>query len=349
MMSGQRKISIGSFNYYIGCAMLGVVLAHTIGLFPEESLPIFVRAVFEVITYIGVAGFAVISGYKLKLPDNLKRYVFRTVSKFIKLYSAFGIVTVIMFGIIHFLCFHYLKGSLTETFLMAVGFLFAVYPSIPIGDHMIYSCGPMYFFVAFMMAELISVVVLLKVKKHVEIVFISLMLIGSALSTLLPGMPFALSYVMLFTGCIYAGYDLKRKSFLEKGIDFKSSVILIVLSVVIHFFGKLSFVKTFESFFTMSAGVLAGLVLINLCFNLAENKNKFNSIIKEIGRFSFLVVGAHTIEYFAIPWYLVVDKTQGLHVEISLITIYVVRLALIYIIVKCSLFLTKKKKKFLNA
>ena len=40
---------------------------------------------------------------------------------------------------------------------MAIGFLFAIYPEIPIGDVTIYSCGPLYFFVAFIMAEVITV------------------------------------------------------------------------------------------------------------------------------------------------------------------------------------------------
>ena len=150
-MSKANKISIGSFNFYIGIAMLGVVLCHTIEVFPQESLSFAVRAVFEVITYIGIAGFAIISGYKLRLPGDFKKYIAKTCRDYLKMYYVFGFITVIAFGIIHFLFFQYLRGTLKESLLMAIGFLFAVYPAIPIGELTIYSCGPLYFFVAFIM------------------------------------------------------------------------------------------------------------------------------------------------------------------------------------------------------
>ena len=70
MMSGQRKISIGSFNYYIGCAMLGVVLAHTIGLFIVKKIVgmsvwgYFVKVVLPIVVVLSIC---IITIYPLHL------------------------------------------------------------------------------------------------------------------------------------------------------------------------------------------------------------------------------------------------------------------------------------------
>ena len=59
--------------------------------------------------------------------------------------------------------------------------------------------------------------------------------------------------------------------------------------------------------------------------------------MKEIGRVSFFVLGAHTIEYFAIPWYLVADKMAEISSELGALIIYVIRLIIIFVIVKISM------------
>ncbi|WP_022765617.1 acyltransferase family protein [Butyrivibrio sp. XPD2006] len=349
-MSEQRKISIGSFNLYIGIAMVCVVLAHTIGLFPSDSLSIVFRAVFEVITYVGVAGFAIIAGYKLRLPGNLKKYIIRTCKDYLKLYYAFGLITVLLFGIIHFLCFRYIPGTIKEMGLMATGFLFAVYPPIPVGDVTIYSCGPLYFIVAFIVAEVITVTILCLAKRYSGIIIAITMLLGSVLMNVLTGCPFALSSAMLFTGCIYAGYLLREKSFFDKTMNPVAVLITTVISVGIYLLKYIPALKNFEFLLATIAGIFAGTILINYCILLSTKKNRFTSFMKEIGRVSFFVLGAHTIEYFSIPWYLIVEKMTGMPAELGVLVIYSIRLIIIFVIVKITVriykrILSKNKKK----
>ena len=341
-MSKANKISIGSFNFYIGIAMLGVVLSHTIGLFPQESLSFVLRAVFEVITFIGVSGFAIISGYKLRLPGNFKKYIAKTCSDYLKLYYIFGIITVIAFGVIHFLCFRYIQGTVKEMILMAIGFLFAIYPEIPIGDVIIYSCGPMYFFVAFIMAEVITVFILTTFKKYRELIVVIVVLIGSALMYVLPGCPFALSQAMLLTGCIYTGYVLKERAFYEKGMKPLTAVLTVAVSVCIYMIKYLPHMGLFEYFIKIVAGILVGTVLIGYCIVYSVGRNKLTSKIKEIGKLSYFVLGAHAIEYYAIPWYLFADKIAGVSPELGILIIFAVRLVIILAIVRVSEHLYKK-------
>jgi hypothetical protein len=341
-MSKANKVSIGAFNLYIGFAMLGVILAHTIGLFHDYSISIIVRAIFEIITYIGIFGFAIISGYKLKLPGNLKKYISKVCRDYLELYYIFGFITVITFGVIHFWCFRYLKATLKEMLLMAIGYLFAIYPAISIGNYTIYSCEPLYFFVALIMAEVITVFILTSFEKYREIIVGITVLIGSILMYLLPGTPFALSHGMLLTGCIYVGYVLREKAFYENGIDLKTSIIIIGISVCVYLLKYIPHTGCFEYFFNTIAGSLAGIVLIKYCIMYSSAKNRIFPKIKEIGKLSFFVLGAHAIEYYAVPWYLLVDRMNGIPAELGMLIIYIIRLLIIFIIVRISEYLYKK-------
>ncbi len=341
-MSKNYKVSIGSFNFYIGIAMLAVVLSHTIGLFPQDSLSFGIRALFEVITYIGISGFAIISGYRLRLPGNFRKYIVKTCRDYLKLYYLFGLMTVIAFGVIHFLCFRYLNGTLKEMFLMAIGFLFAIYPEIPVGDLIIYSCGPLYFLVAFVMAEIITVFILTTFKKFRELIVGITVLIGSVLMYILPGCPFAFSQAMLLTGCLYTGYILREHSFYEKSMRLSTSIITVFISVCIYSIKFIPHMECLEYFIRIVAGILIGVVLVNYCIVYSVGKNKIGSKIKGIGKLSFFVLGAHAIEYYAIPWYLFVDKICDLSPELGILIIYITRLILILMIVKISEYFYKK-------
>ncbi len=344
-MEKNRKINIGTFNFFIGWAILCVILVHTIELFSKDALSPFFRVLFELFSYIGVAGFAMISGYKLRIPNDLKKYIIRTGRDYLKIYYLFGLVTVIVFGIIHFICFQYAKGTLKEMLLLATGFLFGIYPAIPIGNVTIYSCGPLYFVVAFVIAEIILVSILCLAQKYKGIIVITIMLIGSILIKIIPGSPFALTSAMLFTGCIYAGYLLREQELFENNINLKTSLLCLALSFVFYGVKFIPLLKYLELFFKVLSGIFAGIVLINICTVVSRRKSGVVSKLKKIGRVSIFVLGAHTVEYFSIPWYLLAEKCNAVSAEAGVIVIYSLRLVIVFIIVKISLYFLKNGLK----
>lgn len=342
-MSKVNKVSIGAFNLYIGFAMICVVLVHTIELFSEQQLSIVVKVLFEALSFIGVAGFAVISGYKLKVPRDLKSYIKKISKEYLKMYYLFGAITVVLFSIIHLTCFRYIQGTIKETILLLIGFAFAVYPAIPIGDVVIYSCGPLYFIVAFLIAEILTVIILNSKFQLKEVIILALMLMGSILLDIFPGCPFALTSAMLLTGCFYTGFMLKEKQFFEKKRSFIVLLFAVVISAGIYCLKYITFFEKIHLLIEIIAGIIAGTVLVYLCVVYSGNKNRLFSLMKKIGRVSFFVLGAHTIEYFAIPWYLVVNKISVLSPELGVLIIYIVRLIIIFTIVKISEYLFKKR------
>lgn len=308
------KINLGTFDLIKGILICCMVLQHisenhpgvinTGIFFPIYAILVFVRGGI-------MPAFFLISGYSFKnQPYKIKiKKDFKTM--LIPYIWVFG-CTVVLFPIIHYICFRWWPGALHETVRYALGFLFGFAKSgTVVFGYSTYRCSPMWFMLTLFIAQNImnGIVKISSRKKQLVCIgicfFASWWLYGIDFQYLC--MPQSLLAVVY----CYIGHLIKKKDFLEKIIDQKwTYVFLFVVTLLQSVKGKFSMATgIFEMGFFLEALMACMGGLLFFLIGIQGNRLEWKQLdgIKHVGVYTYWILCIHSIETICIPWYLLAE------------------------------------------
>ena len=308
--------SIGMFDMLKGAGMLGIVLGHTVELYPLQlsnglSLTAFFCFIYRETL---MAAFFIASGYGFR-KRSIGKCIHQQLKSLLKPFCYTAVFTTVLHFIIHYKTFHYLPGSLTESIKVAGGFLLGLPHTATYFGQEFFSCGPMWYLLALLVGWITLDVILNTFPER----YIPWAVGGCALlgwgASLAWELPFCLIQGMVITPYLYLGYLAKRQHWLDQPLSRRMSCILWAAVLLIPVAALATRRTDCVSMAEWSLGPvsilldgLAGLLFIRLFLRWSQHRNALVRFFEAIGRRSLYIFCIHTVELIAIPWYLFAAK-----------------------------------------
>ena len=304
--------SIGMFDMLKGAGMLAIVLGHTAEIYPlQTGAGLSLTAFFPFIYREALmAAFFIASGYGFR-KRSIHKCIQQQCKSLLKPFFYTALFTTVLHLLIHYSTFHYLPGSLQETFKVAGGFLFGLPHTATYFGQEFFSCGPMWYLLALLVGWIfLDVILNIFPEPYVPWAVVGSALLGWGVS-LAWEVPFCLIQGMVIVPYLYLGFIAKRKHWLDQPLSPQitrilwGSVMLIAVGAILT--RRTDCVSMGEwslgpwSIFLDGA---AGLLFIRLFLRWSQHDNAVVHFLEAIGRRSLNIFCVHTVELIAIPWYL---------------------------------------------
>ena len=304
--------SIGMFDMLKGAGMLAIVLGHTAELYPlQTGVGLSLTAFFPFIYREALmAAFFIASGYGFR-KRSIKKCIQQQCKSLLKPFAWTALLTSVLHLIIHYSAFHYLPGSLEETFKVVGGFLFGLPHTATYFGQEFFSCGPMWYLLALLVGWiLLDVILNIFPEPYIPWAVVGCALLGWGASLVWEA-PFCLIQGAVIVPYLYIGFLAKRNHWLDQPLSPKTSRLLWGATVLIAVGALLTRRTDCVSMAEWSLGPLsifldgaAGLLFIRLFLRWSRHDNAVVHGLEAIGRRSLNIFCIHTVELIAIPWYL---------------------------------------------
>lgn len=328
--------SIGMFDMLKGAGMLTIVLAHTAESYSLDlSGGLSLTAFFPFIYRESLmAAFFIASGYGFR-KRSIHKCIRQQLSILLKPFCWTAFFTTVLHFIIHYSTFHYLPGSLSESFKVLGGFLLGLPHTATYFGREFFSCGPMWYLLALMLSWiLLDVILNIFPENYIPWAVAGCALLGWGTS-LLWELPFCLTQGMVVVPYLYIGFLAKKNRWLDKPLSLPMKAVMLAAVVLIAVGALLTQKTDSVSMAEWSMGPLsilldglAGLLFIRLFLQLNRLGGPVVRGLESIGRRSLHIFCAHTIELIAVPWYLFAAKFADRQL-LGILLQYLIALALI--------------------
>lgn len=331
--------SLGMFDLLKGIGMLAIVFAHTAELYPlgADDVTPFAFALFAYRESL-MAAFFIASGYGFR-KRSIHKCIEQQVKTLLKPYLYTAAATTILHGIIHHAAFGDWTAAITQSGKVLGGFLLGLPHTATYFGVEFFSCGPMWYLVALMLAW-IFLDVLLDVfpEQYINWAVAGITLLGWGI-TLVWEAPFCIAQGMVSVPYLYIGYLAKKRRLFEKPFSGRAK-----LGFAAAMLGVLIGVLLTQSTDCVSLGewtmgplsiLLNGVVGYGIIRLFLKWQRQVDGPISHafewVGRRSLFIFCIHTVELTAIPWYLMAAQyadhpVQGMLLQyvFSLVSILVV-------------------------
>lgn len=308
--------SLGMFDLLKGIGMLAIVFAHTAELYPLGTGDVtpFAFALFAYREAL-MAAFFIASGYGFR-KRSIHKCIEQQLKTLLKPYLYTAAATTVLHGIVHHAAFGSWDAAITESAKVLGGFLLGLPHTATYFGQQLFSCGPMWYLVALMLAWIL-LDVLLEVfpERYITPAVIGVTLLGWGM-TLVWEAPFCIAQGMVSVPYIYIGYLAKKRRLFETPLSGKAKAGLIAAAL-----GVVAGVLLTKSTDCVSLGewtmgpvsiFLDGAVgygIIRLFLKWQRRVDgPISHAIEWVGRRSLFIFCIHTVELTAIPWYLMAAK-----------------------------------------
>ena len=331
--------SLGMFDLLKGIGMLAIVFAHTAELYPLGTGDVtpFAFALFAYREAL-MAAFFIASGYGFR-KRSIHKCIEQQLKTLLKPYLYTAAATTVLHGVIHHAVFGSWDAAITESAKVLGGFLLGLPHTATYFGQQLFSCGPMWYLVALMLAWIL-LDVLLEVfpERYITPAVVAVTLLGWGI-TLVWEAPFCIAQGMVSVPYLYIGYLAKKRRLFETSLSGRAKAGLIATAL-----GVLAGVLLTKSTDCVSLGewtmgpvsiLLDGAVgygIIRLFLKWQRRVDgPISHAIEWVGRRSLFIFCIHTVELTAIPWYLMAAKyadhpVQGMLLQFvfSLVSIFAV-------------------------
>ena len=332
--------SIGMFDMLKGAGMLTIVFAHTAELYPMQAVSGLSLTAFFPFIYREalMAAFFIASGYGFR-KRSIHKCIHQQLKSLLKPYAYTALFTCVLHFIIHYKTFQYLPGTIGESIKVTGGFLLGLPHTATYFGQQFFSCGPMWYLVALMLAwVLLDVLLEIFPERYITPAVVGVTLLGWGV-TLVWEAPFCIAQGMVSLPYLYIGYLAKKRRLFETPLSGRAKAGLIVSAL-----GVVAGVLLTQSTDCVSLGewtmgplsiLLDGAVgygIIRLFLKWQRRVDgPISHAIEWVGRRSLFIFCIHTVELTAIPWYLMAAKyadhpVQGMLLQFvfSLVSIFAV-------------------------
>ena len=332
--------SLGMFDLLKGVGMLTIVFAHTGELYPMGDASHINPLTFCMFAYREslMAAFYIASGYGFR-KRSIGKCIDQQFKTLLKPYIYTGIATTVFHFIIHYSLFGSLHNATYETYKVLGGFALGLPHTATYFGQQFFSCGPMWYLVALMLAwVLLDVLLEIFPERYITPAVVGVTLLGWGV-TLVWEAPFCIAQGMVSLPYLYIGYLAKKRRLFETPLSGRARAGLIVSAL-----GVVAGVLLTQSTDCVSLGewtmgplsiLLDGAVgygIIRLFLKWQRRVDgPISHAIEWVGRRSLFIFCIHTVELTAIPWYLMAAKyadhpVQGMLLQFvfSLVSIFAV-------------------------
>ena len=330
--------SLGMFDLLKGIGMLAIVFAHTAELYPlgTNDVTPFAFALFAYREAL-MAAFFIASGYGFR-KRSIHKCIEQQLKTLFKPYLYTALATTVLHAFIHHAAFGSWDAAISESAKVLGGFLLGLPHTATYFGHQFFSCGPMWYLVALMLAwVLLDVLLEIFPERYITPAVVGVTLLGWGVTLvweLLSASHRAWCRCPTFTSL-----SAKKRRLFETPLSGRAKAGLIVSAL-----GVVAGVLLTQSTDCVSLGewtmgplsiLLDGAVgygIIRLFLKWQRRVDgPISHAIEWVGRRSLFIFCIHTVELTAIPWYLMAAKyadhpVQGMLLQFvfSLVSIFAV-------------------------
>ena len=331
--------SLGMFDLLKGIGMLAIIFAHTAELYPlgGGSVTPFAFALFAYREAL-MAAFFIASGYGFR-KRSIHKCIEQQVKTLLKPYLYTALATTVLHAIIHHAAFGSWEAAISESGKVLGGFVLGLPHTASYFGQEFFSCGPMWYLVALMLAWIL-LDVLLEVfpEQYITPAVVGVTLLGWG-TTLVWEAPFCIAQGMVSLPYLYIGYLAKKRRLFETPLSGRAKFGLIAAALGVIVGVALTKSTDCVSLGEWTMGPLSilldgavGYGIIRLFLKWQRRVDgPISHAIEWVGRRSLFIFCIHTVELTAIPWYLMAAKyadhpVQGMLLQFlfSLVSIFAV-------------------------
>ena len=303
--------SLGMFDLLKGIGMLAIVFAHTAELYPlgtNDVIP-FAFALFAYREAL-MAAFFIASGYGFR-KRSIHKCIEQQLKTLLKPYLYTALATTVLHAFLHHAAFGSWDAALSESAKVLGGFLLGLPHTATYFGQQFFSCGPMWYLVALMLAwVLLDVLLEIFPERYITPAVVGVTLLGWGV-TLVWEAPFCIAQGMVSLPYLYIGYLAKKNRWLDKPLPRRTLYILLGGTALTAVGALLAQSTDCISMGEWTLGPLSilldaatGFLFIRLFMRLNRFTGPIAQGLQAIGRNSLNIFCIHTVELIAIPWYL---------------------------------------------
>ena len=303
--------SLGMFDLLKGIGMLAIVFAHTAELYPlgTNDVTPFAFALFAYREAL-MAAFFIASGYGFR-KRSIHKCIEQQLKTLLKPYLYTALATTVLHAFLHHAAFGSWDAAISESAKVLGGFLLGLPHTATYFGHQFFSCGPMWYLVALMLAwVLLDVLLEIFPERYITPAVVGVTLLGWGV-TLVWEAPFCIAQGMVSLPYLYIGYLAKKNRWLDKPLPRRTLYILLGGTALTTVGALLAQSTDCISMGEWTLGPLSilldaatGFLFIRLFMRLNRFTGPIAQGLQAIGRNSLNIFCIHTVELIAIPWYL---------------------------------------------
>ena len=303
--------SLGMFDLLKGIGMLAIVFAHTAELYPlgTNDVTPFAFALFAYREAL-MAAFFIASGYGFR-KRSIHKCIEQQLKTLLKPYLYTALATTVLHAFLHHAAFGSWDAAISESAKVLGGFLLGLPHTATYFGHQFFSCGPMWYLVALMLAwVLLDVLLEIFPERYITPAVVGVTLLGWGV-TLVWEAPFCIAQGMVSLPYLYIGYLAKKNRWLDKPLPRRTLYILLGGTALTAVGALLAQSTDCISMGEWTLGPLSilldaatGFLFIRLFMRLNCFTGPIAQGLQAIGRNSLNIFCIHTVELIAIPWYL---------------------------------------------
>ena len=303
--------SLGMFDLLKGIGMLAIVFAHTAELYPlgTNDVTPFAFALFAYREAL-MAAFFIASGYGFR-KRSIHKCIEQQLKTLLKPYLYTALATTVLHAFLHHAAFGSWDAAISESAKVLGGFLLGLPHTATYFGHQFFSCGPMWYLVALMLAwVLLDVLLEIFPERYITPAVVGVTLLGWGV-TLVWEAPFCIAQCMVSLPYLYIGYLAKKNRWLDKPLPRRTLYILLGGTALTAVGALLAQSTDCISMGEWTLGPLSilldaatGFLFIRLFMRLNRFTGPIAQGLQAIGRNSLNIFCIHTVELIAIPWYL---------------------------------------------
>jgi len=318
----KLKITIGTFDFAKGLAMILIVLGHIGYLHDTEKLFLFTPLI-AVIRRIGfmITAFWMISGVAFK-EKSIKRMLKESFSHYIMPYLWTAGVLLVVYYIMLFVFYRDWAGTAEYTMRLLRALLLGIPKSgkVILGYQVSHSPVIWFFLASFIALNLLNLIV--KVKKIAgQILLTAACVVVGYILVIRDINYFCIPQGLLAVGCCYIGFLLRKYDLLEKGMyNVWAYLVLLPLAAVHLIWGHLNICLGEFNYGLLDyvGGCCAALLFLFISISLGQREWKGLNWIKDIGVYSYWIMCVHAVEDECMHWYLLVEAIPDQHISFLL-------------------------------
>lgn len=347
----------GMFDFLKGLAMIGIIISHTKGFFPEKiffldngfsmkNIALYINEILSLGNSV-IPMFFMVSGFGFR-PTTTKKCFRKQIKLLFKPYAITAVAAIILHIFTRYCVTRYWPSTLYDTLHIVMGYFFALSEPFVVHGETCFSVGAVWFlFALFLSWNILNFIIEKVPSTYVPAVVSVLVLIGWGIGSFV-ALPLCICQSLIGTGYLYIGWLIKRKNFLSEHFSYWKWMIIIGISFISQIFGSFrlsDLLWEYGLFDIVGAGCLAFIVMW-LALRMNQFQIPFKEAICMIGRYSLWIMCIHSIESQSIPWYVFVEKMEN-YCYIAFFIMLIMKGCFIYVIYRGLIWynLQKVKKK----
>lgn len=302
----RQRITLGTFDFIKGFAMVCIVLGHTINLYHTEQ-SVVLSVVPKVLRLFGpglIPAFFIISGYgfKEKSPKTMLRTTFTSlIIPYLWVAAAFAVFC----PVIHFMATRSLDASVRRGLGFAVSMLLGNTKDRTLfGLYLPWWMPTWYLLTSFVSINVLNFIVKIKKPVHQYFAVLASIVLGYGFFVLDLHL-FCIAQGLMAVGFFYLGYTIKKQKYLARWIkNIPVYALLLVATILQVIWGQFDLCSgTFRNVVLDYIGSsCAGVLFMLVGIQLGRLEWWILQWVKQIGIYSYWIICIHSFEANALPW-----------------------------------------------